>query len=69
MELPSPRILHENHAIPQQGGYSYQSNWAPSGQTEMLDIGVGKTDACEKNVLIDHPQGEIHHHYPDTHTH
>ncbi|KAA0064439.1 hypothetical protein IC582_015459 [Cucumis melo] len=57
MELPSPRILHENHAIPQQGGYSYQSNWAPSGQTEMLDIGVGKTDACEKNVLIDHPQG------------
>lgn len=80
MDHPSPRILHENHAIPpQQGGYSYQSNWAPSGgHTEMLEIGVGKTDACEKNLLIDHPQGEIYgycwlssphpnHHHPHIH--
>ncbi|KAG6608431.1 hypothetical protein SDJN03_01773, partial [Cucurbita argyrosperma subsp. sororia] len=57
MEHPSPRVLHENRAMPQQGGYSYQSNWAPSGHTEISEIGVRKTDAYEKSVLIDHPQG------------
>lgn len=59
MEHPSPRV-HENHAIPQQGGYSYQSNWAPSGHTEMPEIGIKRTDAYEKNLLTDHPQGDVY---------
>lgn len=56
-ELVSPRMKPDNHINTAQGGYSFQSNWAVSGSTEMPEIGVRKVDGYDNKVVVDPSQG------------
>ena len=56
-ELVSPRMKPDNHINTAQGGYSFQSNWAVSGSTEMPEIGARKVDGYENKVVVDPSQG------------
>ncbi|KAF3952947.1 hypothetical protein CMV_021559 [Castanea mollissima] len=59
-ELVSPRMKPDNHMNTAQGGYSFQSNWAVSGSTEMPEIGARKVDGYDNKAVIDPSQGGSH---------
>ncbi|XP_077221548.1 nucleic acid binding protein isoform X2 [Tasmannia lanceolata] len=55
-ELVSPRIKMENHGIPLQSGHAFQSNWAVSSNTPMVEVGsikIEKVDNFENKIVAD----------------
>lgn len=60
MDHVSPRMKPDNHLNTGQGGYSFQSNWAVSGCTEMPEVGLRKVDGYDNKVVVDPSQGGGH---------
>ncbi|KAG2699014.1 hypothetical protein I3843_07G173000 [Carya illinoinensis] len=58
MELVSPRMKLDNHANTVHCGYSFQSNWAVSG--EMPEVGGRKVDGYDSSAGLDPSQGGGH---------
>lgn len=57
MDHVSPRMKPDNHLNIGQGGYSFQSNWAVSGCTEIPEVGLRKVDGYDNKVVVDPSQG------------
>ncbi|KAI5354344.1 hypothetical protein L3X38_007239 [Prunus dulcis] len=61
MELVSPRVKSENQGNSVQSGYTFQSNRAVTGSTEMLEAGTQKVDGYDNNIaVVDPSQGGSH---------
>ncbi|ONK75905.1 uncharacterized protein A4U43_C03F21800 [Asparagus officinalis] len=53
-ELVSPRLKMEKHATQAHSGHQFQSNWAMTSRTEMLEVGSGKVNDSGRNTTMDH---------------